>query len=198
MIHCYSIYWLEKLSDNAASASSSQPITDIVSQYLQAYARCLWRHGHLGRLHTNCVKTSIKTWDKRDKSWCQHHHWDQCAAVFIISFVSTVLLSLRHVTDIVSWLLHVFTHAGVRPTLEVDVIVCTWGWEGVHDISSYHVNQAKVLTCLSCLHVYRVPLFTNFINFYVKFMWLFCIMYVFSCQNFHDLPFPQDLANTFK
>jgi hypothetical protein len=42
----------------------------------------------------------------------------RCAAVFIISFVSTVLLSLRHVADIVSWLLHVLTHAGVRPTLD--------------------------------------------------------------------------------
>jgi hypothetical protein len=32
----------------------------------------------------------------------QHHDSDRCAAVFIISFVSTVLLSLRHVADIVS------------------------------------------------------------------------------------------------
>jgi hypothetical protein len=37
-------------------------------------------------------------WSRR-----QHHDSDRCAAVFIISFVSTVLLSLRHVTDIVSW-----------------------------------------------------------------------------------------------
>jgi hypothetical protein len=36
-------------------------------------------------------------------SWRQHHDSDRCAAVFIISFVSTVLLSLRHVADIVSW-----------------------------------------------------------------------------------------------
>jgi hypothetical protein len=72
----------------------------------------------LGRPHTNCVKTSIKTWDKRDKSWREHHDSDRCALVFIISFVSTVILSLRHVADIVSWLLHVLTHAGVRPTLE--------------------------------------------------------------------------------
>jgi hypothetical protein len=72
----------------------------------------------LGRPHTNCVKTSIKTWDKRDKSWCQHHDSDRCAAVFIISFVSIVLLSLRHVADIVSWMLHVLTHTGVRPTLD--------------------------------------------------------------------------------
>jgi hypothetical protein len=43
---------------------------------------------------------------------------DWCAAVFIILFVSTVLLSLRHVADIVSWLLHVLKHAGVRPTLD--------------------------------------------------------------------------------
>jgi hypothetical protein len=57
----------------------------------------------LGRPHTNCVKTSIKTWDKKDKSWRRHHDSDRCAAVFIISFVSTVLLSLRHVADIVSW-----------------------------------------------------------------------------------------------
>jgi hypothetical protein len=46
---------------------------------------------------------------------CLQHDSDRCAAVFIISFVSTVLLSLRHVADIVSWLLHVLTHAGVRP-----------------------------------------------------------------------------------
>jgi hypothetical protein len=55
-------------------------------------------------------------------SWRQHHDWDRCAAVFIISFVSTVLLSLRHVADIVSWLLHVLMHAGVRPTLEIAYI----------------------------------------------------------------------------
>jgi hypothetical protein len=73
----------------------------------------------LGRPHTNCVKTSLKTWDKRNKSWCQHHDSDRCAAVFVISFVSTVLLSLRHVADIVPWLLHVLTHAGVRPTLQL-------------------------------------------------------------------------------
>jgi hypothetical protein len=72
----------------------------------------------LGQPHTNCVKTNIKTWDKRNKSWRQHHDSDRCAAVFIISFVSTVLLSLRHVTDIVSWLLHVLTHASVRRTWE--------------------------------------------------------------------------------
>jgi hypothetical protein len=52
-------------------------------------------------------------------SWRQHHDSDRCAEVFIISFVLTVLLSMRHVADIVSWLLHVLTHAGVRPT---------WGW----------------------------------------------------------------------
>jgi hypothetical protein len=72
----------------------------------------------LGWPYTSCVKTSIKEWDKRDKSWRQHHDSDLCAAIFIISFVSTVLLSLRHVADIVSWLLHVLTHAGVRPTLD--------------------------------------------------------------------------------
>jgi hypothetical protein len=53
---------------------------------------------------------------KKNKSWRQHHDSDRCAAVFIISFVSTVLISLRHVADIESWLLHVLTHAGVRPT----------------------------------------------------------------------------------
>jgi hypothetical protein len=36
-------------------------------------------------------------------SWRQHHDSGRCAAVFKISFVSTVLLSLRHVADIVSW-----------------------------------------------------------------------------------------------
>jgi hypothetical protein len=127
-----------------------------------------------GRPHTNCVKTSAKTWQKtqscfiRDSdssphlitsslvdymtssvshvdnvhwccslctdvsvlthrkgtcrvllhvsaawSWRQHHDSDPCAAVFIISFVSTVLLSLSHVADIVSWLLHVLTQACV-------------------------------------------------------------------------------------
>jgi hypothetical protein len=73
----------------------------------------------LGQPHTNCVKTSIKTWDKRDKSWRQHHDSDRCATVFVISFVSTVLIYLRHVADIVSWLLHALTHAGVRPTLHL-------------------------------------------------------------------------------
>jgi hypothetical protein len=67
--------------------------------------------------HTTCVKTSIKTWDNRDEIWRQHHDSDRCAEVFIISFFSTVLLSLHHVADIVSWLLHVLTHAGVRHTL---------------------------------------------------------------------------------
>jgi hypothetical protein len=76
----------------------------------------------LGRPYTNCIETSIKTWDKKDKSWRQHHDSDSCAAVFIISLVSTVLLSLRHVADIVSWLLHVLTHAGVRPTLEITIL----------------------------------------------------------------------------
>jgi hypothetical protein len=57
----------------------------------------------LRRPHINCVKTSIKTWDKRNESWRHHHDSDRCAAVFIISFVSTVLLSLRHVADIMSW-----------------------------------------------------------------------------------------------
>jgi hypothetical protein len=83
-------------------------------------------HATLGRPHTNCVKTSIKTWDKKDKSWRQHDDSDKCAAVFIISFVSTVLLSLRHVADIVSWLLHVLTHAGVRSTLEELLDACVW------------------------------------------------------------------------
>jgi hypothetical protein len=50
-------------------------------------------------------------------SWRQHNDSDRCVAVFIISFVSNVLLSLRHVVDIVSWLLHALTHADVRPTL---------------------------------------------------------------------------------
>jgi hypothetical protein len=54
--------------------------------------------------------------------WCQHHDSDRCEAVSIISFVSTVLLSLRHVADIMSWLLHALTHAGVRPTLERQVV----------------------------------------------------------------------------
>jgi hypothetical protein len=80
----------------------------------------------LGRPHTNCVKTSIKTWDKRDKSWREHHDSDRCAAVFIISFVSTVLFSLGHVADIVSWLLDVLTHAGVRPTLDREATVIGW------------------------------------------------------------------------
>jgi hypothetical protein len=54
-------------------------------------------------------------------SWRQHHDSDWCAAVFIISFISTVLLSLRHVADIVSRLLQVLTHAGVRPTSSVSL-----------------------------------------------------------------------------
>jgi hypothetical protein len=55
-------------------------------------------------------------------NWRQRHNSDRCAAVFVISFVSTVLLSLRHVADIVSWLLHVLTHAGVRPTLRYKTV----------------------------------------------------------------------------
>jgi hypothetical protein len=53
---------------------------------------------------------SLNEWD--------YHDSDRCAAVFIISFVLTVFLSLRHVADILSWLLHVLTHADVRPTLD--------------------------------------------------------------------------------
>jgi hypothetical protein len=49
-------------------------------------------------------------------SWRQHHDSGRCVAVFITSFVSTVHLSLRQVADMVSWPLHVLTHAGVRPT----------------------------------------------------------------------------------
>jgi hypothetical protein len=52
------------------------------------------RRDLLRRPHTNCVKTRTKTWDTRDKSWCQHHDSDRCAAVFINSFVSTVFLSM--------------------------------------------------------------------------------------------------------
>jgi hypothetical protein len=59
----------------------------------------------------------------------QHRDSDRCAAVFIISFVSTVLLSLRHVTDIVSWLLHVLTHVGVRPTLIFHLSATSWSWK---------------------------------------------------------------------
>jgi hypothetical protein len=62
---------------------------------------------NLGWPHTNCVKTTIKTWDKRRSLASfvirQHHDSDRCAAVFISSFVSTVLLSLRHVADL-TWL----------------------------------------------------------------------------------------------
>jgi hypothetical protein len=37
--------------------------------------------------HTNCVKTSIKTWDKRNKSWRQHHDSDRCGGFHnLISF----------------------------------------------------------------------------------------------------------------
>jgi hypothetical protein len=54
-------------------------------------------------------------------SWLQHHDSVRCAAVFIILIVSTVLFSLRHVADIVSWLLHVLTHVGVRPNLLLPV-----------------------------------------------------------------------------
>jgi hypothetical protein len=60
----------------------------------------------------SCLIRDSSAW-----SWRQHHDSDRCAAVFMISFVSTVL-SLRHIADIVSWLLHVLTHDGVRPTLE--------------------------------------------------------------------------------
>jgi hypothetical protein len=56
-------------------------------------------------------------------SWHQNHDWDRCAAVFIIAFVSTVLLPKRHVADIVSCLLHVLTHAGVRPSLLYEYVL---------------------------------------------------------------------------
>jgi hypothetical protein len=76
-------------------------LEDFICEAVQWYWECVIQWD-LGRPYTNCVKTSIKTWDKRDKSWRQHHDPDRCAAVFIVSFVSTVLLSLHHVTDIVS------------------------------------------------------------------------------------------------
>jgi hypothetical protein len=81
---------------------------------------------HIGNVHW-CCSLSIdvcESWRTEKEhavsaawSWRQHYGSDRRAAVFIISFVSTVLLSLRHVADIVSWLLHVLTHAGMRPTL---------------------------------------------------------------------------------
>jgi hypothetical protein len=46
----------------------------------------------LWRPHTNCVKTTIKASEKREKSLRQYHDSDWCVAVFIISFISTVLL----------------------------------------------------------------------------------------------------------
>jgi hypothetical protein len=100
----------------------------------------------LGRPHTNCVKTSIKTWDKRDKSWRQHHDSNQCAAGFIISFVSTVLLSLRHVADIVSCLLHVLTHADVRPILDRATTVI-----GVH-VPIEDINRKHKKVCFFLLY----------------------------------------------
>jgi hypothetical protein len=84
--------------------STMDPLSCAIAFTKQHIMTPIWRP------HTNCVKTSIKTWDKRDKSWCQHH---ECSAVFIITFVSTVFPFLRHVADIVSWLLHVLTHSGV-------------------------------------------------------------------------------------
>jgi hypothetical protein len=56
--------------------------------------------GKVGRTLA-CVKT-CNSQDTMSATWRQHHDSDRCAAVFIISFVSTVLLSLRHVADITS------------------------------------------------------------------------------------------------
>jgi hypothetical protein len=78
------------------------------------------------------VKTSIKTWDRRDKRWRQHHDSDRCTAVFIISFVSTLLLSLRHVAYIMSWLFFLW---GGTKSLSTAATSCLlykphdrWGW----------------------------------------------------------------------
>jgi hypothetical protein len=78
--------------------------------------------------------------DMRQKrqTWRQHHNSDRRAAVFIISFVSNVLLSLRHVADIVSWLLYVLTHAGVRPALSKHVITVQWLWYEAYHAADFH------------------------------------------------------------
>jgi hypothetical protein len=78
-----------------------------------AHQLCQDKHQDIRQKTHYCFIRDSSAWN-----WRQHHESDRCAAVFIISFVSTVLLSLRHVVDIVSWLLQVLTHAGVRPTLE--------------------------------------------------------------------------------
>jgi hypothetical protein len=75
------------------------------------------KHQDMRQKTQSCFIRDSSAW-----SWRQYH--DQCAAVFIISFVSTVLISLHHVADIVSWQLHVLTHAGVRPTCYDSVALC--------------------------------------------------------------------------
>jgi hypothetical protein len=87
-------------------------------------------------------------------SWRQHHYSDRCAAVFIISFVSTVLLSLRHVADIVSWLLHVLTHAGMRPTWAINCLPPLERWDHGFEFHSDHGYQRGFILCLCC-SVYR-------------------------------------------
>jgi hypothetical protein len=89
-----------------------------------------WRH--VDNVHWCCsLSTDVSVLTRRKGTcrvllhvsaawrWRQHHDSDRCAAVFIISFVSTVRLSLCHVADNVSWLLHVLTHAGVRSNIFV-------------------------------------------------------------------------------
>jgi hypothetical protein len=115
------------------------------------YRRCVWTCTSLGRPHDNCIKTNIKTWDKRDKSWRQHHDWDRCAAVFIISFVSAMLLSLRHVADIVSWLLHVLTHANVRPTLHRQMIS-----EPCANHSAVQTEERRGSSCQLVPYIFRL------------------------------------------
>jgi hypothetical protein len=102
-------------------------------------------------------------------SWRQHHDSDRCAVVFIISFILTVLLSLRHVVDIVCWLLHILTHAGVRPTLRFEtedgggILIKLKAFTELHDVTT---QTTVIFRSFTHLHL------INFVNqIFILFSW---------------------------
>jgi hypothetical protein len=84
--------------------SHSSPHTEVARVCVLSYLLQLMTWRHVDNVHW-CCSLSTDAWVlTHRKGTCrrQDHNSDRCAVVFIISFVSTVLLSLRHVTDIVS------------------------------------------------------------------------------------------------